>query len=371
MAVSMSDYKVLFSSLMEKSGLSSQELEKKLYQKIDSLGHFINEDVALRLVARDLNISLSNGDAKLPCIQIVDLVPNMTNINIELIIEVKGIVKTFVKKDGTPGKLLRTTVSDSSGKASLVAWDEQTKSLEPLTNGSKVLVRSAYTKNGLKGDIEIHLGNRSRLEILYASTSNDISERKETHRGWVWRISDLVVFNRRDGSKGTLASFLLKEGEEFIRVLIWDPQKEKLSDNKEGMYIEVRDGYVKTDMLGKPELHVNNVEAIEVSQDDVIQINRGLARLPDIQPNMNGMDLEATVDTIFDISTTYNGKSFLKMLLVDGETYLPLTLWNDKALKVSKIAQKGSTIRLEDCYSKLGTQGLELGINRWGKVIIK
>src|SRR5512136_214786 len=143
MAVPMSDYKALFSILMEKSGLSSQELEERLGEKIESLGHLVNEDVALRLVARDMNISLLDGETKKPCVQVIDLVPNMNNINLELVVEAIGDIKEFVKKDGTPGKLIRASVFDASGKAFLIAWDEHTKLVEPLDHGYKIYVRSA------------------------------------------------------------------------------------------------------------------------------------------------------------------------------------------------------------------------------------
>jgi replication factor A1 len=172
MAVLMSEYKALFSILMEKSGLTKDEVERRLNEKIESLGHLVNEDVALRLVARDLGIYL-NGESKKPTVLITDIVPNMNNVNLELTIEAIGPLKEFPKKDGSTGSLVRAVVSDVSGKSSLVAWDEQASIVEKMKNGSRISVRSAYTKNGLRGDTEIHLGNRSRVEVLNAPAPGD------------------------------------------------------------------------------------------------------------------------------------------------------------------------------------------------------
>jgi hypothetical protein len=181
----------------------------------------------------------------------------------------------------------------------------------------------------------------------------------------------LVAFNRKDGSKGTLVSFQLKEDTDIIRVLVWNPPLESLSDIKEGAFVEVSNGALKADLNGKPELHVNNVESIRVRHDDIVEIKRDLIRLSDIVPNMNDIDVEGTIEMVFDMSTTYNGKSYLKMLIRGGETILPIILWNEKALEFNGKANRGSMIRLESCFTKLGPQGLELGINKWSKVIIK
>jgi len=367
----MTDYQTLLSILVEKSGLPAQELESKLRSKIESLGHLVNEDVALRLVARDLNISLVDGDVKKPCVQVVDLVPSMNNINLELSIESMGIVKEFTKKDGTSGKILRVIASDMSGKAALVVWDEQTTQVERLSVGTKVFVHSAYTKSGLTGGVEIHLGRRSKLEIISTPVSSSDLKTIEKHEGIIWRTSDLTFFNRKDGSPGALASFLLKEGTEMIRVLLWNPPPERLSDIREGVFVEVVNGSIRKDLSGKPELHVNNIDSIQVRQGEIFEINRQVKKLSEIEPNMADIDIEAMVDNIFDISTTHNGKSYLRILIRDGETILPLTIWNEKALEFNGKAQIGSIIRVENCFSKIGPQGLELGVNRWSRLVIE
>lgn len=366
----MTDYQALLSVLVEKSGIPAQELESQLRAKIESLGHLVNEDVALRLVARDLNITLAEGEAKKPCVQVVDLVPGMNNINLELTIESMGSVKEFTKKDGTSGRLLRVTISDPSGKATLVAWDEQTSVFETLRAGSKVFVHSAYTKSGFTGGVEIHLGRRSKMEVIGAPGSLGSQETQGKHEGIIWRASGLTFFNRKDGSPGTLASFLLKEKNEMIRILLWNPAPEKLSGIKEGMFVEIINGSVRKDLNGKPEVHVNNIDSIRIRQGEIFDINRQVKKLSEVEPNMEDIDIEAIVESVFDISTTYNGKSYLRLLIREGETVLPLTLWNDKALELNGKVQVGSGIRIESCFSKLGPKGLELALNRWSRLTV-
>ncbi len=364
----MTDYKTLLSVLVEKSGLPAQELESQLKMKIESLGHLVNEDVALRLVARDLNISLVDGEAKRPCVQVVDLVPGMNNINLELTLNSVGVVKDFTKKDGTSGKILRASAFDASGRATIVAWDEQTTVIEPLRSGVKVFVHTAYTKSGLTGGVEIHLGRKSKLDIVSLPATNG-PVIKEKHEGIVWRTSDTTFFNRKDGSPGTLASFLLKEGNELLRVLIWNPPLERVSGIREGSYVEVVNGTVRKDLSGKPELHVNNIDSIQLRQE-VFEIKRQVMKLSEIEPNMGDINVEGVVENISEVSRTHNGKSYLRLLIREGETVLPLTLWNEKALEFDGKAQIGSPIKIEGCYSKIGPQGLELGVNRWSKVLI-
>lgn len=368
MAVLMNVSRELFNFLLEKTGISSQELERRLTEKIESLGHLVNEDVALRLLARDLNVSLTEDKMIQPHIQIADLVPNMNNVSLELEIESVGALKEFLKKDRTQGKVLKVLVSDPSGDAYLVGWDGQAEQLAKFGQGTKIIARCAYTKSGLDGKMEIHLGNRSRMDLLAVSNTRDKTSKK--YAGRIWRTSDPLTFERRDGSQGTLATFQLKGDSGIIRVLIWNPRKELLSDLKEGVFVEIINAIEKKDINGKPEVHVNDAESIIIHQDNLVEIKRDLVHLSKLEPGMDAVDVEATVEVVFDLATTYNGKSFLKMLIRDNETILPVTIWNDKAKEIFGRVQKGSKIRLENCYVKLGYQGLELGVSRWSRVLI-
>jgi hypothetical protein len=180
-----------------------------------------------------------------------------------------------------------------------------------------------------------------------------------------------VFFNRKDGSPGTIYSFLIKNNDGLIRVLLWNPPTEKLSELEEGKYVEIFNGSVKNDLSGKPELHVNNIDSIRVRQGETINVDHQIVRLSEIEPNMFDIDIEAIVENVFEMSTTQNGKQYLRLLLRQEETVLPLTLWNDKAVEYEEKIQIGSNVKIHSGFSKLGPQGLEIGVNRWSKLLIE
>ena len=366
----MSEFDGLFSILVKRSGLAVNEVSKKIEEKKESLGHLINDEVAVRLVARDLGIALSEERAAKPVVKIEDLVPNINNVTLSVKIERVGSSKDFNKKDGTTGRVGRATIADETGKATLVLWDDKTAYLPKMRAGAQVTVFSAYTKEGLNGDIEVHMGNKSRLELSEASPA-EVPQEGPVHRGRLWRVYDPIEFEKRDGGQGRLVAFLLRQAEGTIRALVWNPSDSLLLNLREGTAVEIAGGTMKPDFRGKAELHINDESLIQIDHNDIVPSKVEVKRLADIQPDMSDLTIEGVVEGDFNVETTYSGKSYAKVLLRDGETVLPVVFWNDKALLVKRIAKPGALLRVEGCYSKIGPHGLELNVSRWSRTRAK
>ena len=167
-AIRMSRSVSLFALLVERSGLSNEEVGRKVEEKKESLGHFINEDVAVRLVAKDLGIKLHDEVLEKPAVKIADLVPGINNLSLELKVVRRGNVKEFTKKDGSRGRMARIAVSDETGRVNMVLWTSmRIPSLRCLT-GRTSKVQAAYTREGLDGQVEIHSGNRASIQVVDA-----------------------------------------------------------------------------------------------------------------------------------------------------------------------------------------------------------
>jgi len=108
MAMMMSRSASLFALLVERSGLTNEEVGKKVEDKKESLGHFVNEDVAVRLVARDLGIKLHDEALEKPLIKIADLIPGINNLTLEVRVERCGKAKEFTKKTGRQARWLES-----------------------------------------------------------------------------------------------------------------------------------------------------------------------------------------------------------------------------------------------------------------------
>jgi replication factor A1 len=363
----MSELEGLISILVRKSGISASEVLTKIEEKKESLGHLINDDVAVRLVARDLGIAISEGGPSKPIVKIEDLVANINNITINLTIERSGTIREFTKRDGTTGRLAKLIVSDDTGSAALVLWDDKTTYSQRLRVGAKVSVYSAYTKAGLNGEVEVHMGNRSRLEIIDEGPANGSLDEDNTYRGRILRVFDPISFKRKDGRAGRAVAFQITNSMGVKRVLVWNPSDALIAELTAGAAIEISGGVMKTDINGAEELHVNDESSIRIDREDVDPPQIEAMRLADIQPDMSELTVEGIIEGEFDLSTTYSGKTYTRVLLRDGEAALPVIFWNDKALMIKRIAKAGAILRIEGCYTKIGPQGLEINVNKWSR----
>ncbi|MEM2341813.1 MAG: OB-fold nucleic acid binding domain-containing protein [Candidatus Bathyarchaeia archaeon] len=75
-------------------------------------------------------------------------------------------VTTFRRQDGSEGKVRRIELSDSTGKVTLVLWDEKADSISEGHEGRYIMVMGAKTKERFDGKIEIHTGSRTRIITL-------------------------------------------------------------------------------------------------------------------------------------------------------------------------------------------------------------
>jgi ssDNA-binding replication factor A large subunit len=76
-----------------------------------------------------------------------------------------GEIREFTTKDGRTGRLITLFVKDMTGDTRAVLWDESVNLVESATAGDLLLIQNAYTREGLSGDTEIHIGRLSTINI--------------------------------------------------------------------------------------------------------------------------------------------------------------------------------------------------------------
>jgi len=85
--------------------------------------------------------------------QSVDLTARISNIFPE---------RTFLRKDGSQGRVASLMLQDGTGLVRMSVWDSKVDSLKELKVGDAVRVEAAYTKEGI-GGVELQLGSRGRI----------------------------------------------------------------------------------------------------------------------------------------------------------------------------------------------------------------
>lgn len=156
-------YEDIIARIKEEKGLSDEEINSKIKQKLTQLSDLISKQGAAHIIANELGINLFDGSA---AFKINKLATGMRNVGI-----VGKVVKLYgvneFKNEKRQGKVASVLLGDDSGVIRLVLWDEgHIKLIEKgeIKEETVVKLRNCYVRenNGYK---EIHLSNLGQIEL--------------------------------------------------------------------------------------------------------------------------------------------------------------------------------------------------------------
>jgi len=153
----------LLQELERRSGLSREELMKRIDRKINELDNLITIEGAIYLVARDLGIELPSERRR---VTISSIVPGMRRVSfIGRVFKISRIVEFGV---GKKGKVVNLFVGDSTGYVKIPLWNEQVSFInqKKVTIGSLVQVINGFAREGIYGEVEVSLGRFGMLKVL-------------------------------------------------------------------------------------------------------------------------------------------------------------------------------------------------------------
>ena len=81
---------------------------------------------------------------------------------------------TFVRQDQTAGKVLRFTLEDDTGMATVVAWNDKAEELEAALNlNAQIVLVNSKVKAGSNGAVEIHVDAATFVDLSAANSKRD------------------------------------------------------------------------------------------------------------------------------------------------------------------------------------------------------
>jgi replication factor A1 len=186
-------------------------------------------------------MSLDLPDFKREIIKAANLTKDMNNLS--MVLRVLNIYPpvTFVRPDGKEGVRASFTAEDESGMVRVVLWGEAAKT--KLERGDVVRIDSAYTKEGLKGGLELHIGGRGTIEKteeklslkpLESSEGLFIKQVKPDMQNLSLTARVVRVYEPRAYSNGMMASMVIGDGTGTIRVVVWNEKANSVSELKRG-----------------------------------------------------------------------------------------------------------------------------------------
>ncbi|MFW6233494.1 MAG: hypothetical protein ACOC3Z_02440 [Nanoarchaeota archaeon] len=305
------NYEKIILKLSESSGISREELERKVEAKRAKLAGLISKEGAAQVIAAELGISFDNQELKLE-----ELLSGMRKVNTTVKILNLYPVRKYTNKSGQESKVVNMFVADETSNTKVVLWD--TNHIELIENGTIKQGSVVDIRNASVRDEEIHLGSFSEFKLSNKIIENVQTERivkekpiKELKSGDNIKTRAFIVQSfapkffyvcpeckkkavqdstgyvcQEHGSvspeKRALMNLVLDDGEETIRSVLFHDTLEEIgitNIDDENMILQQRENLLgdekffignirMNNYFNEPELIINNVENLDI--DDLI-----------------------------------------------------------------------------------------------------
>ncbi len=163
------NYDQLVEFISQSSGVSVEDIERKVEAKQAKLAGLISREGAAQVIAAELNV---NFDKQM--VKIQHIVPGMRKINlIGKVIELAPIRE--YNKNGRSGKIGSFTLADDTSNVRTVLWDENHIDLivkNQIKQDIVVEIGNASIRNG-----ELHLGSFSEIKVIDKAMDNIVTEK--------------------------------------------------------------------------------------------------------------------------------------------------------------------------------------------------
>ena len=360
--------------------VSKQDFLQRIQDKVEGMGGLCDEPMAAMLVANELGFS----DVGRDCVKIENITSESGQVNfIARIISVFD-VKEFTRNDGTLGRVGNVIVGDESGKIRLTLWDN----MADMIKAGKIKVGqtyqiSGYSKQGYSG-MEVNIGNNGVLaecdeEINVAANNQKIKDIKDgmgnlNLTGKVLEISEVRIFQRKDGNSGKVGNLLIGDSTGKIRVTLWDEKTEFLDEIEYGDTVELLNAYARENAFTqKVEIQIGSRGVIRKTEKQ-IEYEEEFTPIADIEDNMNDINISGRVLDISEVRTFEKKDGSVgrvgNLLIGDSTGKIRLALWDEKTDFLDEI-DFDETIEVLHAYSRQNAFSQQIELNMSSRGIIQ
>ncbi|HLN45924.1 MAG TPA: OB-fold nucleic acid binding domain-containing protein [Candidatus Sulfotelmatobacter sp.] len=277
----MMDNEIVQTILNKCPDLTENQILAMLQAEKNRTNGLIADKTLLRIIATNHGVELpkeSTNDCKL---LISYLIPSLNNVTI-----VGRIVAVYPAKafEGVkPGKYASLIIADKDELLRVMLWNNKADLIESgiVKVGQVVRFMRGYTKADRNGKTELHIGEKSDVEVdpqdinkedypsigHFVSPVKGIKESKQSIHlvGKVENISPLSTFTRQDNSVGKVLRFRIRDMTGDIEVVAWNEKAEKLEASlKNAAELILINARVKPASSNSFEVHVDEFTYVEV-----------------------------------------------------------------------------------------------------------
>ena len=187
-------------------------------------------------------------------------------------------LQEFKREDGSSGQVMSLILADETGTIRASFWAATAAIAKNLSINDVVLIRNAYTRAGLAGAPEVHVGRAARIEVNPAGVkvgspkpsrvkigALEVGTDALEVIGRVVDVSKVREFSRADGSKGKVATLVVGDETGITRASLWQEMAELVNRVKVGDVVKVSNVYTTLGLLGQPEIHVSQQSELDVN----------------------------------------------------------------------------------------------------------
>ncbi|MEM3526196.1 MAG: OB-fold nucleic acid binding domain-containing protein, partial [Candidatus Jordarchaeaceae archaeon] len=308
-------------------------------------------------------------------IPFTELEVGMPDVTIEGTVTEVLPARSFTRPDGSKGRISTIRLVDNEAVVRVVFWDEQAPKASRYNVGDRIQIISGYTREGAKGDVEVHIGKATQIKILERAVAkpaskptplSEIRPRVESLdiQARVADVTPLRVFTRPSGEAGVVADLYVTDGDNWARVSLWDKNAEVVSKVKPGDIVRIRNAYTREDQYGLT-INAGKRAIIEINPPDIPQdkfppLEAKFKTIQEIKPHMTHVSLKATISELGELKEfqKQNGtiSSVVRFKLTDETGSIPAVAWGEKAEIISG-AKNGQKITIREAYVRLGAKG--------------
>ena len=366
----MATEKVIEQILSKRPEVSREKILEKLKKKKRKTGGLITDEILLRTIAAEFDVEIPS-EASVPTLSSGDLVVGLNDVTVVGRVVAVFPSKTFEGKRS--GKVASLIIADKDGILRIVLWNDKAS----FTDSGKVKVGQiirfshGYTREGYGGKVELHLGDRSEIQINprdvkasdYPTISRFVTKiaevtpryknKKVNIVGIVEEVLPLSTFERKDSSSGKVMRFVLTDETGKISVVVWNERVDELEKVfKKGVKLQVVNAKVKKAISEGFEIHVNAETYVEE-----LAPAKELLKITDLKEGLNHVNVEGKVATkpmFRDVKTSKGELVRLAIFELKDQTgRMWVSAWRRHTDSV-KILKVGDKVIIKNPYVKKG-----------------
>ena len=226
--------------------------------------------------------------------------------------------------------------------------------------------------------VDIKGENKDLLKEIEIFISDITQNMKNiTLYGRIKEIYNVNSFERNDGTKGYVGSFLLNDNTGDARIVLWDNQVNTFTEPnfEKNELIKIVNGNAKKGKYGNMEIHVGSYGKVILSPEDIDykkypKITFKSINISDINLNLNSLSIEGKIIQLFPKRefTRKDGElGYVQSLtLLDSTGSIRITFWNEDTEKLKKLVVNDviSISNLNPRLSTLDSKTIELTANK-------